>query len=149
MASQVVLQGKRMALGLVGVLALLLAAPSSAGNDRIFADGFDPCCQIGGTVSGLTGSGLEVHLLLLPSGGGGFFGEYLPIFRNGLYDFVASVPAGRDYYINVTTQPTGQTCTVANGSGTTGSTDIDNANVSCVAQPDLIWDQGNWGDDWQ
>lgn len=129
------------------LLALLvlpgLAAPARAGSDRIFADGFDPCCQIGGTVSALSGSGLVLHL------DAGSVAEDLPIAANGLYDFVASVPTGIGWAVSVASQPSGQTCTIANASGTMGSIDIDNVDVSCGEIPELIWDQGNWGQDWQ
>lgn len=124
-------------------LGLFAGSDAQAGSDRIFANGFDPCCQIGGTVSGLTGSGLALHL------DAGAVSEDLPIAANGLYQFAASVPTGTAYTVSVGSQPTGQNCHVANATGTIGSNDVDNVDVACGAIPALIWDQGDWGQDWQ
>lgn len=133
---------KRLVFHLLTGLAVLLAASSvQAGNDRIFADGFDPCCSIGGTVSGLSGSGLVLHLAA------GTVAEGKPIGDNGPYQFAASIPAGTVYAVSIDTQPGAQTCIVTNASGTAGSVDIDNVNVSCGEG--LEWDSGNWGEPWQ
>lgn len=54
---------KPCALVATALLAGLWLTSAAAGSpDHIFADGFDPCCQIGGTVSGLSSSGLVLHL---------------------------------------------------------------------------------------
>lgn len=129
-------------------LALVLLAAASFGaraqaSDRIFANGFDPCCRIGGTVSGLAGSGLALHLAA------GAVSENLPTAGNGLYDFAASVPTGTAYTVSIGSQPAGQACTVANATGTMGTEPVDNVDVSCGVVPALIWDQGDWGQDWQ
>lgn len=129
-------------IGMLVVLGLVLPLHAAqAGNDRIFADGFDPCCQIGGTVSGLAGSGLVLHL------DAGAISEDRPVTANGLYQFAASVPTGTAYSLSFTTQPSGQTCTLSVTNGTIGSADIDNANVTCG--DNLIWNQGDWGEPWQ
>lgn len=132
------------ALALFGVLGLVLPLHTAqAGNDRIFTDGFEPCCQVGGTVSGLTGGGLVLHY------DGNAMGENLPVFGNGPYNFAISVDSGTNYVVGVDTQPNGQTCSIANATGTMGSTDVDNVDVTCAATSDLLWDQGQWGDNWQ
>ena len=79
---------------------------------------------VGGTVSKLAGTGLVLH-----NGT-----EFLPITANGRYAFATRVPTGTTYSVTVSTQPTNpiQSCTVANRSGTVGSTDVTNVNVSCV-----------------
>ncbi|TAH42697.1 MAG: hypothetical protein E6Q43_07125 [Dokdonella sp.] len=125
------------------LLGLLAALPAQAGGERIFDDGFDPCCQIGGAVAGTTGSGLVLHLAA------GSISEDRSISHDGLYRFAASVPNGTAYTVSIDSQPNGQSCGLANASGSMGNSDIDNVDVSCAATPALIWDQGNWGDLWQ
>lgn len=78
---------------------------------------------IGGTVSGLTGTGL-----VLRNNGG----NDLPIAANGPFTFTNPVAVGTNYTVTVQTQPTGQTCTVTNGSGTTGITAVTNVAVTCI-----------------
>jgi 6-phosphogluconolactonase (cycloisomerase 2 family) len=79
---------------------------------------------IGGTVSGLTGTGL-----VLRNNGG----NDLPIAANGPFTFTNPVAVSATYNVTVFAQPTGQTCTVTNGSGTTGITAVTNVAVTCVA----------------
>jgi len=123
---------------LAGVTCLCVATTTLAG-DRIFEDGFDPCCKIGGTVSGLTGSGLVLNLQA------GSINENKPIALNGLYEFTSSVPPTTAYTLSVKAQPTGQTCVLASTGGTMGSSNVENADVGCG---NLIWDSGLWGQDW-
>ena len=132
-----------LALGMIG------AAASASASDRIFADGFEPCCSLGGEVSGLTGNGLVLHL------DAGAISEDKPVPANGggprLYTFFNSAPAGTAYTVTITTQPSSQTCTLSNASGSMASTPVININATCVAEPlDLNWDDGNWDDaNWQ
>jgi 6-phosphogluconolactonase (cycloisomerase 2 family) len=77
---------------------------------------------IGGTVSGLTGTGL-----VLQDNGG----DNLSVTQNGSFTFKTAVASGKPYAVTVLTQPTGQTCTVANGTGTAGSSNVTNVTVSC------------------
>ena len=122
--------------------SLRMGATASAASDRIFENGFDPCCKLGGTVSGLTGSGLVLHLHA------GSIDEDKPIANNGLYQFAASVPNGTAFTLSVNTQPSGQTCTPTIASGTMGTSPIDNADIGCASGTHLIWDSGTWGQDW-
>lgn len=73
---------------------------------------------IGGTVSNLTGSGL-----VLQNNGG----DNLPVSANGSFSFATAVAPGTTYNVTVMTQPSGQTCTVQNGTGTA------NGNITAVA----------------
>ena len=68
--------------------------------------------SLGGTVSGLAGTGLVLH-----NGT-----ESLPITANGPYAFATLVGTGGSYAVTVATQPTNpsQTCTVANPTGMVG-----------------------------
>lgn len=78
--------------------------------------------SVGGNVSGLAGT------LVLRNNGA----DDLTITGNGAYTFATQVAAGASYNVTVFTQPAGQTCTVANATGTIGSTNITNANISCI-----------------
>jgi hypothetical protein len=120
--------------------ALMTALPAVAGGDRLFADGFEPCCRIGGTVSGLADGGLVLHLAA------GDIAEDRPVSANGIYDFTASVPPGTHYALAVATQPDAQTCRLSIDGGTMGGSAIDNADVVCTGN--LEWDGGTWGQDW-
>lgn len=80
--------------------------------------------SVGGAVTGLEGSGL-----VLQNG----VGNDLPLAASqGSYAF--SVVSGATYDIKVKTQPTDptQTCAVANGTGTVGTSNVTNVNVSCT-----------------
>jgi galactose oxidase-like protein len=78
---------------------------------------------IGGTVSGLTGSGL-----VLQNNGG----DNLSITANGSFTFATKIANGATYAVTVLTQPSSpqQTCTVTNGSGT-ATNNVTNVQVSC------------------
>jgi subtilisin family serine protease len=77
---------------------------------------------VGGTVGGLTGTGLKLKL----NGG-----SDLSISANGAFTFPGGLTTGTAYAVTVGTQPSGQTCTVANGSGTIGSANVTNVTVTC------------------
>lgn len=80
---------------------------------------------IGGTVSGLSGSGLVLRL----NGAGD-----LAVSSNGRFSFETPLNSGTAYAVTVSTQPTNpaQVCTVANGTGTAGSADVTNIRVTCA-----------------
>src|SRR5207249_4683545 len=79
---------------------------------------------VGGTVTGLTGSGL-----VLQNNGG----NNLPI-GNGAFIFSAAIPSGVAYAVAVVTQPTNpsQQCSGHNGSGTVASANVTNISISCA-----------------
>jgi hypothetical protein len=76
---------------------------------------------VGGTVSGLTGS------VVLENNGA----DSLSVGADGNFTFATVLAGGAAYDISVATQPTGQTCTVANGTGMVGSTDVTDVAVTC------------------
>jgi 6-phosphogluconolactonase (cycloisomerase 2 family) len=80
---------------------------------------------IGGSVTGLTGSGLVLQ---------DNAGDDLPISASGPFTFLQTVGSGSGYAVTVKTQPTspGQTCAVTNGSGTVGSANVTNVLVTCT-----------------
>ena len=79
---------------------------------------------VGGTLSGLAGS----HSVVLQDNGT----DNLTLSSNGSFTFATSVAQGSPYNVTVLTQPTIQTCTVTNGSGTMGGANVTNVSVSCV-----------------
>jgi large repetitive protein len=79
---------------------------------------------IGGTLSGLA-TGTQVTL---DNNGA----DPLTLTANGGFTFATPVAYGGAYNVTVGTPPTGQTCTVSNGTGTNLSANITNVNVACV-----------------
>ena len=79
-----------------------------------------PTYTVGGTVTGLNGT------LVLQNNGGGD----LTITADGQFTFAAAVNSSA-YSVTVRTQPSGQTCTITNGSGTISGADITNVAVTC------------------
>lgn len=79
--------------------------------------------SIGGTVSGLSTS---ASVTLLDNGT-----DSLTVTANGAFNFKTKLASGAKYAVTVGTQPTGETCTVSNGSGTVGSSNVTNVGVSC------------------
>jgi hypothetical protein len=76
---------------------------------------------VGGTVSGFNGGSLA----LWNNGT-----DKLPIASDGSFTFPLSIANGDEYSVLVATQPAGQTCTVANGTGTaTGN--VKDVTVTC------------------
>jgi hypothetical protein len=84
-----------------------------------------PTYTIGGSVSGLTGSGL----VLQDNGGNNLS------LASGVTSFTFSTPvtAGSSYSVSILTQPSNptQTCTVTNGSGTANA-NVPNVQVTCA-----------------
>ncbi len=81
--------------------------------------------MIGGSVSGLTGTGL-----VLQDNGG----NNLPISANGNFTFTTAIDSGAAYKVTVFTQPStpAETCTVTNGSGT-ATANVTNVDIACAA----------------
>ena len=81
--------------------------------------------SVGGSVSGLAGSGL-----VLRNNGG----DDLPIASNGSFTFASELASGSAFEVTVATQPSrpSQTCTVADASGTIGGGDVRTVKVSCA-----------------
>ena len=79
---------------------------------------------IGGTVTGLSGSGL-----ILQDNGG----DNLTVSANGAFTFKTSIASGGGYSVSVFAQPTNptQTCLVASGSGT-ASANVTSVQVVCT-----------------
>ena len=78
--------------------------------------------SIGGTISGLSASGL-----VLTNG----IDSVNPASAASGFTFPLMVDSGGAYSVSVRTQPAGQTCSVANASGTVVGADVANVQVSC------------------
>jgi hypothetical protein len=84
---------------------------------------FGSADAISGAVSGLN-SGASVTLLDNGT-------DKVTVSSNGPFTFPTALTPGESYSVTVGTQPSGQTCAVANGTGTVGSTNITNIAVTC------------------
>lgn len=82
--------------------------------------------KIGGNVTGLAG-GTSVGLL---NNGA----DAITVSANGNFTFSQTVSSNGAYLVTVNSQPTSETCTVQNGSGTVNSrgNDVTNVQVNCV-----------------
>ena len=86
---------------------------------------------VGGSLSGLsTGS---VQLQLAVTSGATTTTESKSFTTNGPISFTQSVPYGGSYAVTVTTQPTGQTCSIVTGAGSNVQANVTNLAVSCTA----------------
>ena len=80
---------------------------------------------IGGTVSGLSASGL-----VLTNNGG----DSLRVSSGATtFTFATALTSGASYAVAVASQPSGQTCTVASGGGTVGTGNVTSVGVTCTA----------------
>lgn len=78
---------------------------------------------VGGSISGLSASGL-----VLANGA-----DSLSVAANAaVFTMPTGVASGASYDVTVETQPASQICTVSNGSGTVGTSDVTNVTVSCA-----------------
>lgn len=78
--------------------------------------------NVGGTISGLKTAGLVII-----NGS-----TRVDVAANATtFTLPVKVADGSPYGITILTQPTGQTCAIANGTGTMGSTDINNVAITC------------------
>lgn len=91
-----------------GVLALTLSTASTA-------------FSIGGTVTGLDGTGLVLANA----------SESLPVGASGPFTFPTLVASGQPYAVTVAAQPSAQTCLVTNASGTVDDLPISDVQVAC------------------
>ncbi len=82
-----------------------------------------PTYSIGGTVSGLSGSGLVLE---------DNSSDDLPVTANGVFTFATKISAGGTYIVTVKTQPSNpiQTCSVTNNTGA-ASANVSNVAITC------------------
>ena len=106
---------------LVGAMAAFALAGCGGGEN----------VKIGGTLSGL---GTDLTVVLQNNGS-----DDLSLTSNGEFSFDETVSSPDGYDVTVRTQPVGQTCTVANGSGSVDLNDakIDDIKVTCKTTSSL------------
>jgi hypothetical protein len=87
---------------------------------------------IGGTVSGLAGTGLTLQ---------NNSSNNLAVTANGSFIFTTPVANGAAYGVTVFNQPINpsQTCSVTNGSGSVGAANIANVAVRCGTEPEGVY----------
>lgn len=78
---------------------------------------------VGGNVSGLSGS------VTLTNNGA----DSRTITTSGAFTFVTAMPSGSAYAVAISAHPTGQTCSVTNGSGIVATSNIVNIAIDCAA----------------
>lgn len=80
---------------------------------------------IGGTISGLAGTGL-----ILKNNGA----DDLQVTKDGTFTFPAKVPNGNSYVVTVSSQPSNptQACSVENGSGTVAGQNVTSVKITCT-----------------
>lgn len=119
-------------IGSVTFLALLMVGCGGGSSDGSGASSSPPApppppatYTVGGTVTGLTGSGL-----VLLNGTDG-----LAVSVAGAFTFPNQLGSGAAYTVTVKTQPStpAQNCVVTNGSGTVGAANITTVAVACSA----------------
>ncbi len=76
--------------------------------------------SVGGSVSGLSGT------LVLQDGA-----DQLSVSTNGGFTFGTRLPSGAGYDVTVSSSPTGQSCTLSNGAGTVGASNVTDVAVTC------------------
>ncbi len=109
---------------LLGSLALALSACGGGSSSSDSSTSAATSYTVGGSVSGLSGS------LQLEDNGG----ESLTVSGSN-FTFPTGQSNGSAYAVTIQTQPTGQNCTVSNGSGSVGSSNVTSVSVSCTTLP--------------
>jgi N-acetylneuraminic acid mutarotase len=108
----------------------LLLAACGGGGGSAGGGGSTPSFLIGGNVSGL----ISGRSLTLQDNGS----NNTIVSDNGAFSFSTTVASGAAYAVTVLTQPPGQNCSVANGSGAANAGNVSNVSVVCVAKPYTI-----------
>jgi hypothetical protein len=105
----------------IGLALVLISCGGGGGNGGPGPQPF----TVGGTVSGLA-PGDSVVLL-----NNGF--DSVTVTSNTTFTFPVRYVSGLKYAVTLGTQPTGQTCTITDGSGVIGYANITNISVACTA----------------
>ncbi|MFJ1394642.1 hypothetical protein ACIKQ7_19775, partial [Acinetobacter baumannii] len=62
-------------------------------------------------------------------------GDAVIVNANGNFQFPTKLAQGKPYAATVGTRPSGENCTVTNGSGTVGTANVTNIAVACTLRP--------------
>jgi len=107
-----------------GLVLLLTALTACGGGGTGSSGGTTPSTAtftIRGSIVGLTGTLTLRHNSA----------DDLLVDKDGPFTFTGSLPAGSPYTVTVVNQPQGERCSVAHGSGTTGSSNVIDVAVTC------------------
>lgn len=88
---------------------------------------FVTCTAVDRTVSGTVSGLLAGRSLVVQDNGG----NSTTLSANGSFTFSTPVAGGSNYAVSVLTQPAGQSCAVTNGTGTMGSNDVAEVEITC------------------
>jgi galactose oxidase-like protein/Kelch motif protein len=123
---------KKAALALLVGTAFLMSACSGLKNSSTSGGTGTGAFTVSGSISGLTGSGLE----LLDTINGTTPDTLTVTAASTKFTFSKSVPSGDTYAVTVAAQPTGpaQNCTVTSGSGTAAA-NVTSVAVTCTTNP--------------
>src|ERR1700692_3028245 len=114
----------RMTCGSIFLIAALCLAACGGGGGRPSPA---PTYMIGGTLSGLA---MGQQVVLKDNGA-----DSLTLSVDGAFTFKTAVAANGSYSVSVATQPMGQTCTVANATGSMVMANVTTVAVVCAAPP--------------
>jgi hypothetical protein len=128
----------QLLLSFLASTSLLLSGCGGGGSSQIVdPSGF----TVGGTVTGLTGSGLALQLNNSSN---------LAVSANGSFSFSTTLNGGDAYLVAVLTQPSSPTesCIVTNAAGSVRSENISNIQVDCTVvsatPPSIATAQNQW-----
>jgi alpha-tubulin suppressor-like RCC1 family protein len=108
------------ALNWLSFVALAACGGGGSGDGREGNGSDNTVYTLGGTVTGLNGT------LILLNGS-----SMATVSSNGAFNFADQLSAGASYAVSVQTQPTRQTCTVSQGTGTMGGANVNSVQVNC------------------
>ena len=108
------------ALGLLALMTGLLSGcgSSTPSNNQTYT--------VSGNLTGLS-SGTSIVL--------GVNGQSQTLTQSGGFTTALTLNTGASYSLAITSQPTGETCAVSNGSGTIASSNINNIQIACSPNP--------------
>ncbi len=106
----------------IAILALTILSLTAFGACGSSDSSSGTTYTVGGTLSGLSGT------LVLQNN----TADDLSLTADGAFAFVTALADAAAYAVTVLTNPTGQTCTVADGSGTVSGANVTNVTVTCA-----------------
>jgi 6-phosphogluconolactonase len=114
-------------IGSLTFMALLMVGCGGSGGGSNSGPPPPSTFSVGGTVTGLSGTGLVLN---------SDFGGDLPISASGSFAFSTRLPDGGTFNVSVKDQPTSspaQSCQVVHGTGTIAAANVTNVDVTCVS----------------
>jgi 6-phosphogluconolactonase (cycloisomerase 2 family) len=113
--------------GLLSMDATHSSSGASSGSDASYT--------VGGTVTGLTGTGLVLEV----NGS-----QSLAVGANGTFSFPGALPSGSSYVVRVQSQASvaREICSISNGSGTVGTSAVHNVGVACSTVLGFMYELG-------